>query len=171
MKKISLKSVLAFSVVIAGVLASFVGCKKEKVNPNSNSSIIENDNKVGEPGFWYVTWDEWGRKSKNCDGWGLCNFRAEYVLYDTLFDKGVSSDMHYSQIYSQNKSLSYFDIPYVSQYDNLVENASKTFYIDEDIYDIKNGYVFRIPAGEYSLVSDISDKNKYHIPIEITKTE
>ena len=163
---------MAIIVVIAGVIVSFVGCNKETVISDGNSSIIENDNKLpGEPGFWYVTWDEWGRKSKDCGSWGLCNFRAEYVLYDTLFDKSTSCIKHYSQVYSQDKSLYYFDIPYDSQYDNLVENTSKTFYIDEDIYDINNGYIFRIPEGEYSLMTDISSKNKYHIPIEITKTE
>ncbi len=169
MNKISFKGFMAILVVIAGVFVAFVGCSKKTDNTETTGSIIDNNEKYWDSGFWAVTWDEWGRKKKNCDGWGLCNIKIEYVLYDTLFDKSIVS--HYSPIYSQDKGTCYFDILYDSQYDCLVEDANKFFYIDDDIYDLNNGYIFRIPQGEYPLIPCNSSKNKYHIPIEITKIE
>ena len=46
MNRINSKCIMAIIVVIAGVIVSFVGCNKETVISDGNSSIIENDNKL-----------------------------------------------------------------------------------------------------------------------------
>lgn len=45
---------------------------------NQEESIQSSDNNSNLTLRWkiyHVEWDEWGRKSRNCGSWGLCNFQ------------------------------------------------------------------------------------------------
>ncbi|WP_151675065.1 hypothetical protein [Patiriisocius marinus] len=45
-----------------------------------SSSANENNEFRNPCHFVIITWDGWGRKSLNCDGWGLCD--AEWFFWD-----------------------------------------------------------------------------------------
>ncbi|MEI6695180.1 MAG: hypothetical protein WCO13_03840 [Bacteroidota bacterium] len=79
MKKLS----LIICVLCIGIF--LYSCKKESKSVNTNNKITYqnlnfknqatnlNNLKVDEGGGTIVEWDEWGRKKKQCKGWGLCN--------------------------------------------------------------------------------------------------
>jgi hypothetical protein len=78
------------ATIVASIIAStlIISCTKENINP-SQTSVNFDENEI-ENSLKFVTvnerilkitdkkpivivqWDEWGRKKKNCDGWGLC---------------------------------------------------------------------------------------------------
>ena len=78
------------ATIVASIIAStlIISCKKENLNPGQTSvsfdeNEIENSLKFVDVNeriikikdkkpIVIVQWDEWGRKKKNCDGWGLC---------------------------------------------------------------------------------------------------
>jgi hypothetical protein len=59
------------SLFIVFTVASFTVCCDQ-----DNSATQENAANLTANKWYifYVTWEEWGRASRNCAGWGLCNF-------------------------------------------------------------------------------------------------
>ncbi|MEN2400945.1 hypothetical protein GKZ90_0014260 [Flavobacterium sp. MC2016-06] len=92
MTKIKLGILTIFIVTI-----SFISCSKDTDSSsidensiagklkflNANDRISTNaTGKKAEGDIIIVQWDEWGRASKNCGGWGLCN--AEWFPIEAL---------------------------------------------------------------------------------------
>ncbi len=64
---------LFFSLVTILALASFtLSCEKENVETQENATSLT----ANKWYIFYATWEEWGRASRNCAGWGLCNFES-----------------------------------------------------------------------------------------------
>jgi len=70
-------SVFNFTILL--VVISFFSCDKSEVVTDENIQTTNqsfnslNSSKVRFY-IYYSTWDEWGRKKKDCKGWGLCNY-------------------------------------------------------------------------------------------------
>lgn len=57
-------------MVLLTMSSGLLSCDREPAKQNQN----ENQTTANKWYLFYATWDEWGRASKNCKGWGLCNF-------------------------------------------------------------------------------------------------
>jgi hypothetical protein len=69
-----MKKLIVLFVLIATGLMINVSCNKvSQVAPTNDKFITKKTRQVNYH-IYYSTWTEWGRKSKNCAGWGLCNF-------------------------------------------------------------------------------------------------
>ncbi|GAB5558201.1 MAG: hypothetical protein SchgKO_24140 [Schleiferiaceae bacterium] len=64
-------------VVIALISLSFVSCSKVNDDSPNNSPNVPS-HLFAAPGthnyIYHATWSEWGRTSRNCESWGLCDF-------------------------------------------------------------------------------------------------
>jgi hypothetical protein len=71
MKKVKFLALLMF-ITLGN---AFVSCETSQTNERA---IHENLNKSSPVRLQiiYITWDEWGRASKECSGWGLCNMTS-----------------------------------------------------------------------------------------------
>jgi|GEM_PF-1486947 hypothetical protein len=95
------------SLVFVAFLATFISCNKEEQNvaltekeifnedliPQKLSFQRNNLNSNNRGEIIIVEWDEWGRKVKDCKGWGLCNA----VWFPKAEEKSVNSN---SNVYS-----------------------------------------------------------------------
>ena len=89
-------------LVFVGFIATFISCDKEGQNvsltekENFNEDLIpqklsfqkNNLNPYNRGEIIIVEWDEWGRKKKDCKGWGLC----DAVWFPKAEEKSVNSD-------------------------------------------------------------------------------
>lgn len=54
---------------------AFVSCETSQTNETSNHENLSRSSPVRLQ-IIYITWDEWGRASKDCKSWGLCNYTS-----------------------------------------------------------------------------------------------
>lgn len=155
--------IIALMAFIVGLGLS--GCEKEKVNntiPTSSQNEELNSSK-GTIVVFYFTWDEWGRKKKNCDGGGLCNFRLERVEIHIGLPK--SSVGHTSPVYKNEKDDYYVEIPIDEDF--VFEDDTKCLYVDEDIEALgPDGNYYVLKAGAYSYDNNIGDLGGYLLQLE-----
>lgn len=59
--------------MFTAICLTFISCETNQAN---ESVSPEYSLKPGPVTFKlvFITWDEWGRASKDCNGWGLCNY-------------------------------------------------------------------------------------------------
>ena len=75
--------------------------------------------------FILVSWDEWGRASLKCRGWGLCNANWFHCSPDPCFGKNGSSN-YFSQLqFNEEKNVFYFNV--------LLDNITKEKFISENL--------------------------------------
>lgn len=111
--------------------------------------------------IFYMEFDAWGRSSRSCDGWGLCNFRACFLC--CVDDNGYKIDcetktemVRTGWIYLTGQT-GYFSIeldPSNPEEQAAIDDQS-TLYVDYDIYtnDLK------IHSGEYAYDSSLGGYN------------
>lgn len=112
--------------------------------------------------LFYATWDEWGRTSRDCKGFGLCNFTSCTFCctdaYDNIVDCIENNRIANSGIIKifDNTKLGFMIIklnPTDSTHDNAIRNR-KTLYIDSDLRNenlilLSGEYIFDNSIGEY----------------------
>jgi hypothetical protein len=130
---------------------------KEKENTNNRSFII------------IVSWDEWGRKKKDCKGWGLCKakwfpeFNTKMAIPDP--GNGGASIVEYNAIAGKY----FFDILLSSPPPPTLLPSDLTFEIDEDIlldYLPEAGTSMKILAGSYIFNGSIGSNGGYRIYLD-----
>lgn len=157
MKKIA----LVFPILL---IFAFIGCEKEEINgaPFSKHQKEEQISTKGSIVVFYFTWDEWGRKKKNCAGGGLCNFRLESVELYIGFLR--SSFCHASPVYKDDKNNYYVEIPIDDNF--IFEDETKCLYVDEKIEALgPDGNLYMVNAATYPYYKQIGDLGGYRIPL------
>lgn len=185
MKKSLLPVYLAVVMLIGAVC--FVACSKEE---GDSPSIDENtivkkikivdlksrieaekklQNKVGDSAvadFWIVTWSEWGRASRNCDGWGLCNanwFPGEEARLSSDNEKGSLLK------FDNEKEKYYLDILLAEKVPSDISSYALTFKIDSDFeLNAKKiiGQDLTFKKGNYIFNSSLGDFGGYRIYLD-----
>ena len=104
-------------------------------------------------GVW-VSWSEWGRASRYCNGWGLCNFNWGWTY---------GSDKT-APVYIENNGQMYADI----LIDAIPEGENVQFLvIDEDLKSTgANGDTYLIKKGEYPLDNSLGSLGGYKVGIQ-----
>ncbi|HBG70573.1 MAG: hypothetical protein A2W93_02285 [Bacteroidetes bacterium GWF2_43_63] len=147
---------LFFSALLISIIGvSFVSCSKNEIVKNDKESNDVPLLKAAEPiiGFFF-TWDEWGRKKRDCHKAGLCNFRLDEIEIDL-----------YSVPVQQNEEGDYFVI---LEFDKSIdfEDDLKNFYIDEDLLaKAPNGTLVKVPFGVYKFNADLGEMGGVELPL------
>jgi hypothetical protein len=125
---------------LALVGIGLVSCQKAEVfkTNQSNENLQLSDKQAGPIIGFFFTWDEWGRKNRDCRKAGLCNFRLEEI------------------------EIGWFCVP-IQQEDNgdyyvEFEDEEHTFFIDENLYaKTPKGDWIMLPKGEYPTEPEIGE--------------
>jgi hypothetical protein len=77
-----MKKLLVTGCAIFLLSTIYMSCKKN--TDQNRNSVVENEissriNSTGDERkfhIYFASWDEWGKASRDCKGWGLCNFQS-----------------------------------------------------------------------------------------------
>ncbi|WP_040280766.1 hypothetical protein [Psychroserpens damuponensis] len=113
----------------------------------------------------HATWDEWGRASKDCKSWGLCNYEdCWFCCIDTSSGDVVDCDDDEEDLSGRYGTFSIdastntgtFTIelnPAISEQNDAIINGD-TLYVDEDIVKSKTSILKGIYLFNPSVGSD-----------------
>lgn len=154
-------------ILLSGMLLSFlfVGCEKQNIEPTTiitKSKDSDTDDKTKTPNsktIVMVEWDDWGRKKKECNGWGLCN--ANWFPKSEIGN--YSSNLEYDAVLG-----SYYTDILLPENLYPIEEEYEVFYVDEDIIlttseEPSVGTDLTIPEGEYEYDVNIGTYGGYKI--------
>jgi hypothetical protein len=158
-----------FSIISTLFILSLltIFCTKERELPINNKLNIKNGiNKddVAKITYHvvYATWDEWGRMSLDCDGFGLCNFVTCFNCctddFGNIVDCPTNSKLPRTGkiIYIKGQSQSTMEVKLNPQFSDEANAISRkdTLHIDNNLENvfctIKSGkYIFNPSIGEF----------------------
>jgi len=157
-----MKKFFKYSLIILSSVTILVSCEKIEntkenlsgQNPTTNNSVTKS---TAGPGFGiHVTWDEWGRKSKSCYGCGLCNIR---IVEPAAIIQPKTAPV----LIDLNGNL-YIEV--LVDKDLKFENGTRSFYIDEDIYNkAPNGKTYKLSKGIYKINLKLGKLGGYRLPL------
>ena len=161
---------LTISVII-GTSIFFTSCKKysdeytttkeQTLKKSENDSVTNDETLTPKRVTITVSWEDWGRKKKNCAGAGLCYFRIEITIIK-------SPSAHSAELYYDRDGKTYINVLIDKKF--VFDSESTDFYIDENLYSQdENGQLYMIPQGRYKLNSALGTQGGYTIPVIIVK--
>lgn len=106
----------------------------------------------------YIHWEEWGHKSADCDGAGLCLIQAcvDCEVYDVI--PNHTGPLNYDDETKKGYLTIALD-PNDAKEKSFIVNK-ETFYIDDDL-SFAGGYLV---AGQYTFDPNIGSYGGYTIP-------
>lgn len=144
-------------------------CETESERSNLNESNVTSAQKIAlnnsanaKKVIFYASWDEWGRASKGCDGWGLCNFQSCWFCEPLAKNVGtVEVDATTLDGYL------YIALDPSDATQAAAIKARETFYVDQDINN-PNATVYK---GAYSFDPAIGNYGGYQLNITVKDTK
>lgn len=200
MTKIKLSLLTVFIVTVALISCSKDSDSVNNVDENSiagrlkfldaNDRVTTNltGKKADGGNIIIVEWDEWGRASKNCGGWGLCN--AEWFPFEeapidpidpigpldpidetptltgkSLKQKSLSKNGGSTILeFDSNANKYYIDILLAESAPSDIPDSSLIFKIDKDFsLNLKNGKTLTFPNGNYTFNKSLGNFGGYRI--------
>ncbi|MDR1345101.1 MAG: hypothetical protein LBK03_00160 [Bacteroidales bacterium] len=155
------------SIVIVAIALVTISCNKETTEKTVSNVLTEQTQPTVEKAkqlVFEIWWDEWGRKKKNCDGAGLCNFHISLRIEE------IKEENHTILYYGDDneEGRMYADI-LIDNYFQFDEEGTD-FYIDEDLYSQDQyGQLYMIPAGQYRFNKGLGKLGGYTIPVIAVK--
>ena len=146
-----------FLGLVATILISFTFTSCESENQKSNKK----DTTTGRWYIHYADWDDWGRTSRNCAGWGLCH-------YTDCWFCDVNDKHHRGKVVFDEETRDGFLIIELDPTDDIQYVAikeQKIFYVDDDI-DNPNSILHK---GEYEFDKEIGEFGGYKLDITVKK--
>lgn len=141
------------------VIASLPSCHQEELIQSSDN----NPNLTLRWKIYHVEWDEWGRKSRNCGSWGLCNFKDCWFC-DPIAGSG---DLNLDESTGVGTLTIELSSTYSGQ-DSAIINQWN-LYVDEDIKNLTNVIeefdTITMKAGVYQFQSNIGSQGGYIVDI------
>lgn len=134
------------------------------IDVTANTGKDSNVARITDP-FTIVTWDEWGRASKKCAGWGLCNadwFPGWKTSTRPISKNGGAAILEFDQ--TVNKY--FIDLLLAEQAPSSIPAESFTLFIDIDFTLNVTSVVGRdliFAAGKYNLDNSLGDFGGYRI--------
>lgn len=145
---------------LLGVWA-FVSCERnETIGSSVKDRVAVEDVQSRRPKYiFYASWSEFGRTSRSCKGFGLCEF------YSCWFCDGNRDDRKYSARVEVDKetNVGYMFIE-LDLNDEIQKNAflnKSSFFIDEDL--ISENVILK--SGEYMYDKSIGENGGYKIDV------
>jgi hypothetical protein len=163
------KLILTFTAIVA--IAS--GCTKEKSEDLiPNNQVISSNEDLSilakEPVFIICQWDEWGRASKDCHKWGLCNFEwfpeGRISNHSAQIKRDLVSGEYYMDIlFTSNSPKAINGIPISSE--NLPLLSTLPIDSDITIHTLTSGIGRNLvaKAGTYPFNQSLGNFGGYRI--------
>lgn len=154
MKKIFLSVTATLCVCLC-----LVSCEKENADTPTNKT----NTTTNKWWLFYATWDEWGHKSANCGGWGLCNFDSCWTC-----DVADRPSKHKGKVlYDDQTGEGTMTIELEPTEDQQIEaiNWKLPFAVDSDIIN-PNAILYK---GMYEFNPNVGRYGGYILNIKITK--
>ncbi|MEZ4839227.1 hypothetical protein [Flavobacterium sp.] len=141
----------------------FLSCENnDETNKTSNNDTIFKRDGIRFHVI-FADWSEWGRTSRDCDGWGLCNFRSCTFCCTDSNGVIVSCNENQNRISRSGKIVLYedneegfleinLDVVFPDE-KNAIDNKL-ILYIDQDLVNDgvklhKGEYEFNLNVGRY----------------------
>ena len=179
-----MKQTLNFSILLFLFIGiTITSCEKDETTKqidenqiSKNLTFIDINSRLEsyglKEGVIIVQWNEWGRKKKDCDGWGLCNaewFPAPEEKSSGLIStnpNGGSSILEYNPSTDQY----YIDILLAAALPDIYTIDDVTLIVDEEIELLNiNTVISRnlsIPIGDYTLNNSLGNFGGYRIYLD-----
>ena len=132
----------------------------------SNNNTLSSLSAKKEYHIYFADWDEWGRSSKSCNGWGLCNFRD---CWSCCVDEGVILNCNEKTVnYNSGKVVldSETKQGFLIIELNINNNIQKQAIINKEILSLDNDLTSTktiLHKGEYVFDSSIGKYGGYKI--------
>jgi len=151
-----------------------VGCSEDesKIFPSHEGDDLNSAIETRVSFYLYhAAWDEWGRASRNCNGWGLCNFvDCSFCCIDDV--TGEQVDCLTGNSPDENTAIVLIEEGHQSgtltirlDSSNPIQQAAisnqKTLEIDQDL----TGQYFTVLSGSYAFDSSIGDNGGYAVDV------
>lgn len=140
------------------------------VDINTRIANIKNKQSLAKATLIIVEWDEWGRKARNCDGWGLCN--ADWF---PQFNKSVGQKSNTSNgaktilEYDSNIEKYYIDILLADTVPSDIPLEALTLKIDEKFeLDVQAAISRNLTfnEGDYPFNNNLGEFGGYRIYLD-----
>lgn len=186
MKNLKILIVLIMSITIFSCNESDESIEKLSIEENEISSLLSfksiDFDELSTSKKWcghIVSWDEWGRKRKNCGGWGLCNAswfescpqqvgEGEEKNIKNKIQKLKSSNGFATKVYVEDSSgRNFIILPLKTALPPTIDIDDISLKIDEDIVlktensSLGRNLTFR--SGVYQFNRDIDEFGGYKI--------
>lgn len=161
------KTFLSVAILVVCFLV-FWGCQKESPSKLAIGPDVTLQPRAGIK-IYTACWEEWGRTSQNCEGWGLCEFEDCWFWQDPCCGEEAYSGV----IDFDDDEEKYFLTIKLANRDFLEIGAALSelpLYIDEDIIEEaldEDWSYLKIEAGVYPYLPNIGSNGGYRIPIII----
>lgn len=116
-----------------------------------------------------VEWDEWGRKARNCDGWGLCNADWFPELKKNVQKNNVNNGVKTILEYDNSIEKYYIDILLADTVPSDIPLEALTLKIDENFELDVQGAISRnltFNKGDYPFDETKGDFGGYRIYLD-----
>lgn len=137
-----------------------ISCQSESLQDDMNNTISTkkeiSSSLTAKKVIFYASWDEWGRSSKNCAGWGLCNFYSCWFCEP----KGKYSGKVEVDDVTKDGTL-FIELNPTESIQNTAITEQSPFYIDNDIIN-ENAILHK---GEYQFDNTIGEYGGYKVNI------
>ncbi len=158
------KIILSLAVITIGL---FTSCDKTKnvtpqnINDSKSLETINTNSQQARKVIYAAGWDEWGRATKSCNGWGLCNYRDCWAC-------DPAEVARVAKVEFDDETMKGFLIIELNPSQPIERNAidsTLTFHIDYDIDNV-NSLLY---AGSYTYNRNVGVYGGYKIPITIKR--
>lgn len=173
-------------LLILLLIGMFVSCESTPGIEETNASVEKNTTNDGysakrekEKRFhiFYADWDQWGRTSRNCKGFGLCNFTSCWFCctdeMDNIVpcgeqDEVLTPNAHRIKIDDDTKTgFLYIELDINDPVQRAAIHDGSLFYVDEDLTDEN----FKVHKGIYSIDKSVGSHGGYKIPVTQIRKE
>ncbi len=156
------------------VLLTVISCQKSdrlsNVSETSNPALIKKEKTFY---LYYATWDKFGRASRDCDGWGLCNFLdcgfccvdPHGVIVDCNIDSPIPNSGVITIDSASNVGIMVFELDPNDTEHNLAILDQDTLFVDQDISSDYSGVTITIEAGQYLFDTGIGQDGGYTLNV------
>jgi hypothetical protein len=159
-----MKRLMSFAATAAFLTAGILlSCEKEQQRTAEQPAVIEKTTPepTGNEVIYHASWDEWGRTSKGCKGWGLCNFS------DCWGCDPNAAEINTGVVIVNNQTgvgFMYIELNPAHSMEAAAIQQHSVFYVDQDIVNPNS----ILHHGAFSFQQSIGNYGGYRIPITVT---
>lgn len=158
--------------MLATIVVALVSCRDGESSISGNYveedmlkvlKVKENSFKSGltDKHVLTISWDEWGRKSRGCEGWGLCNFSISY----SQVKDNTKARRYTSNILVDKNGQKYFSILLGEKPDKAIKEEVLALRVDENISYTFEGVDYTVRKGVYYYDHNLGEYGGYTVSI------
>lgn len=164
-----MKKLFALMIICLCALMS----NAQEVNLKFKDPTVDKGTVVSNEKFILLSWDGWGRASRDCAGWGLCHAHGFYCTHDNVPVNcfGSSKVVAGATLQQEEETGNYYMLILLNEpMPKEQSDEYNTLPVDKDIsvkvVDEKDEKELTILAGEYSFDEKLGTNGGYKVSIK-----